>query len=78
MATSRVNFTEWLPDQPGLIGALTNAKNVFPKAVGYGPFQDEVDYSGAASEDLNNVVGAVDTSGVISSGRFCVYKAIPI
>jgi hypothetical protein len=64
MATSRVNFTEWLPDQPGLIGALTNAKNVFPKAVGYGPFQDEVDYSGAASEDLNNVVGAVDTSGV--------------
>lgn len=71
MATSRVNFTEWLPDQPGLIGALTNAKNVFPKAVGYGPFQEEVDYSGAASEDLNNVVGAVDTNGVsrvIASG----------
>ena len=71
MATSRVNFTEWLPDQPGVIGALTTAKNVFPKAVGYGPFASEVDYSGAASESLNNVVGAIDTSGVarvIASG----------
>jgi hypothetical protein len=64
MATSRVNFTEWLPDQPGLAGALTVAKNVYPKAVGYGPFMGEVDYSGAASENLDNVVGAVDTSGV--------------
>jgi hypothetical protein len=71
MATSRVNFTDWLPDQPGLVGALTVAKNVFPKAVGYGPFMNEVDYSDAASENLNNVVGAVDTSGVarvIASG----------
>lgn len=71
MATSRVNFTEWLPDQPGVIGALTTAKNVFPKAVGYGPFASEVDYSGAASESLNNVVGAIDTGGVtrvIASG----------
>jgi len=71
MATSRINFGEWLPDQPGLIGALTTAKNVFPKAVGYGPFSGEVEYSSAASENLNNVVGAIDTSGVarvIASG----------
>ena len=64
MATSRINFGEWLPDQPGLIGALTTAKNVFPKAVGFGPFSGEVEYSSAASENLNNVVGAIDTSGV--------------
>ena len=64
MASSRVNFGEWLPDQPGLVGALTVAKNVYPKAVGYGPFMNEVDYSGDASEVLSAVVGAIDTSGV--------------
>jgi hypothetical protein len=63
MAASRVNFTEWLPDQPGVIGALVTAKNVYPKAVGYGPFPTETDYSGAASENLTNVVGAIDTDG---------------
>lgn len=26
MATTRVTFGEWLPDQPGVIGALTTAK----------------------------------------------------
>jgi hypothetical protein len=63
MATSRITFGEWLPDQPGLIGALTQAKNVYPKAVGYGPFPNSVDYSGAASEDLNNVFAAKDSTG---------------
>jgi len=64
MAKSRVNFGEWLPDQPGIVGALTVAKNVYPRAVGYGPFMNEVDYSDAASEDLTAVVGAIDTNGV--------------
>jgi hypothetical protein len=63
MATSRITFGEWLPDQPGLVGALTQAKNVFPKAVGYGPFPNSVDYSGAASQDLNNVFAAKDSTG---------------
>lgn len=63
MATSRINFGEWLPDQPGLVGALTQAKNVYPKAVGYGPFPNSVDYSGAASEPLNNIFAAKDSSG---------------
>lgn len=63
MAITRVNFGEWLPDQPGVIGALTTAKNVYPRAVGYGPFPEEEDYSQAASEDLNNVVAARDTAG---------------
>ena len=63
MAITRVDFTEWLPDQPGVVGALTNARNVYPKAVGYGPFPEEEDYSQAASEDLNSVVEIKDTSG---------------
>lgn len=63
MATSRVTFGEWLPDQPGVIGALTTAKNVFPKAVGYGPFPNSVEFSQDASENLNSVVAARDTSG---------------
>ena len=64
MATSRITFGEWLPDQPGLVGALTDAQNVFPKAVGYGPFPNSVEYSGDASEDLNSVVAARDAAGI--------------
>jgi hypothetical protein len=63
MAITRVDFTEWLPDQPGVVGALTNARNVFPKAVGYGPFPEEEDYSQAASQALNSVVEIKDPSG---------------
>lgn len=62
MATSRVILGEWLPDQPGLVGALTNAKNVYPKATGYGPFPDSVAYSEAASENLNSVAAAINSS----------------
>lgn len=63
MATSRVNFGEWLPDQPGVVGALTNAKNVYPKAVGYGPIPNAADYSNEASEDLNSVFSAKEPDG---------------
>jgi len=71
MAISKVTFTEWLPDQPGVVGALTNAKNVFPKAVGFGPFPEEEDYSLAADETLNSVTAGIDASGntkVIAGG----------
>ena len=70
MARTTVQFTEWLPDQPGLIGALQEAKNVYPKAVGYGPFPDAVEVSGDASEDLNSVVAAktVSTTKVFAGG----------
>ena len=60
---ARITFGEWLPDQPGVIGALTTAKNVVPKAVGYGPFPSEVDYTSAASQNLNSVYAAKDDSG---------------
>jgi hypothetical protein len=71
MATSRITFGEWLPDQPGLIGALTVARNVFPKAVGYGGFPESVEFSGDASEPLNSVVAARSIDGdtrVIAGG----------
>lgn len=63
MANQRVTFGEWLPDQPGVVGALTTAKNCYPRAAGYGPFPSEIDYSQSASEDLNNVVAARDSNG---------------
>lgn len=76
MATNRVTFGEWLPDQPGVIGALTTAKNCYPKAVGYGPFPSEEDYSDAAAQNLTNVVAARDVSGntkVFASGSTRLY-----
>lgn len=63
MAISKVTFSEWLPDQPGVVGALTNARNVYPKAVGYGPFPEEEDYSLSASENLNNIAAGIDSTG---------------
>jgi len=55
MAESRIELKEWMPDQPGLSGALTEAKNIIPMAIGYGPFSSEVDLSAAASENLLTV-----------------------
>jgi hypothetical protein len=55
MATSIVEFGEWLPDQAGITGSIQDAYNVVPQAVGYGPFPETVDLSGAADTSLNNV-----------------------
>ena len=66
MAITRVTFGEWLPDQPGVIGALTTARNCFPKAVGYGAFPQEVDYSDAAPQDLTAAAAAKDTNSITS------------
>ena len=48
----RINFTAWLPDQPGITGAITEAQNVLPLAAGYGPLPSAADFSNAASENL--------------------------
>jgi hypothetical protein len=58
MATQRIEFTEWLPDQPTTTGALLEANNVYPITIGYAPFPLSADYSTAASENLNNVFAA--------------------
>ena len=76
MAITRVTFGEWLPDQPGVIGALTTAKNCYPRAVGYGPFPAEEDYSDSAAQNLTNVVAARDVAGttkVFASGTTRLY-----
>jgi hypothetical protein len=56
MATTTLNFGEWMPDQPGITGALTDAKNVVSQAVGYGPLPTAATFSAAASENLTTLV----------------------
>lgn len=48
----KILLGEWLPDQPGVTGAVMDAKNCYPVANGYAPFKSEVDYSAAAATDL--------------------------
>ena len=54
MATKRLQFTDWLPDQPANAGSLNDAKNVYAVAVGYAPFPSVEIYSDAASENIKN------------------------
>ena len=69
MPTQRIQFTEWLPDQPTTTGALLTANNVYPLTIGYGPFPTSADYSTAASENLNNVTAAkFELSTVLFAG----------
>lgn len=55
MAQTRIVLGEWLPDQPGLSGALTEAKNVIPTGIGYAPFTSEVNLSADAAQNLLTV-----------------------
>jgi len=48
----KLDMAEWLPDRPGVVGALTEAQNVYPVAAGYSPFPSAVILSDAASESL--------------------------
>jgi hypothetical protein len=69
MPTQRIQFKEWLPDQPSILDAVSEANNVIPLAVGYGPFRSAVNYSGVATEDLNNCFAAkVDADVTIFAG----------
>ena len=52
MAKQKIIFGEWLPDQPGVTGAVTDAINCYPVTNGYAPFRQEVDYSASAGQDL--------------------------
>lgn len=77
MAISRVTFGEWTPDQPGITNGLQKAENVFSKAVGYGPIQSAVDYSGAADQALNNVVAGrtvANTTLIFAGGATKLFK----
>jgi hypothetical protein len=63
MATQRITFGEWMPDQPGITGALMDAKNVVSQAVGYGPLPTAATFSDAASENLTTLVAGKTPSG---------------
>jgi hypothetical protein len=56
MATTKLNFGEWMPDQPSISGALVDAKNVVSQAIGYGPLPTAATFSAAASESLTTLV----------------------
>jgi len=77
MAISRITFGEWTPDQPGITNGLRRAENVYSKLVGYGAIPTVVDYSAAASENLNNVVAGKTTAGatiVFAGGSTKLFK----
>ena len=76
MATTRVNFTEWLPDQPGVAGVMTEAKNVYPVANGYSALPSETMFSLAAPESLNNIFAAKKNAvtSLFASGRTKLFK----
>ena len=63
MATTRITFGEWMPDQSGISGALTDAKNVVSQAIGYGPFPTPVSLSSAAAENLTSLYAAKAPDG---------------
>jgi hypothetical protein len=76
MATTRINFTEWLPDQPGVAGVMTEAKNVYPVANGYSALPLETNLSNTASENLNNIFAAKKNavSSLFASGATKLFK----
>jgi len=76
MPIQRITFKEWLPDQPSVLDAVSEANNVIPLAVGYGPFKSAVNYSGNASENLTNVYATkVDNDvSVFAGGLTKLYK----
>ena len=63
MPTQRVALGEWLPDQPGMVGGITVAKNCYPTSTGYAPFPLEANFSADAAENLTSLVYAKDQSG---------------
>ena len=48
----KIMFGEWLPDQPGVTGSVTDAKNCYPVYSGYASLKSEANYSDAAAADL--------------------------
>lgn len=53
-----------MPDQPGISGALTDAKNVVSQAIGYGFLPTAARFSQAASENLTTLVAGKTPSNL--------------
>jgi len=76
MATTKLTFGEWMPDQPGISGALTDAKNVVSQAIGYGPLPTAATFSAAASEDLTTLVAGktpANTTKLFAAGSTKIF-----
>jgi hypothetical protein len=77
MATQRLTLGEWLPDQPGLVNALSDAKNVIAQQVGYGPIPTAVSISDTATDTtLSSLYAAKDPDGetiLFAAGNTDVY-----
>ena len=75
MPAQRIQFEEWLPDQPS-VTSLRDAKNVFPTSIGYSPFANAEDFSGNASENLNSVFGSKygDEVAIFAGGGTKLFK----
>ncbi len=77
MPTQRIALGEWLPDQPGMVGGITVAKNCYPTSTGYAPFPAEADFSAEAGENLTSLVYAKDQSGTskfFAAGLHKIYE----
>ena len=76
MAETKIVFGEWLPDQPGVSGALQAAYNVYPQQVGYGPIPSLANYSNNASENLTAIYsGKISgTSTLFAGGATKLFK----
>jgi len=75
MTAQRVQFTEWLPDQPS-VTSLRDAKNVYPTSVGYAPFPNAEEYSDSASENISSItVGKFGNDvALIAGGNTKLFK----
>ena len=77
MATTKLTFGEWMPDQPGISGALTDAKNVVSQAIGYGPLPTAATFSAAASENLTTLVAGktpASATKLFAAGSTKIYE----
>ena len=79
MATSRIMFGEWLPDQPSVVDSLKIAKNVIPLSVGYSGFPEAENYSNNASEPLFRTFAAKfgSTTQLFAGGASKLFKFNP-
>jgi hypothetical protein len=76
MAKQKIIFGEWLPDQPGVTGAVTDAINCYPVTNGYAPFRQEADYSANAGQDLLITFAGkyAGVTNLFAAGATQVYK----
>jgi hypothetical protein len=76
MATQRITFGEWTPDQPTIANQMVDVDNVVPVATGYAPLPNSTTISNDAGEALNVAfVGKFGTvTELFAGGASGLYK----